>query len=107
MTVRRLVAGTRRLGALALRHAAPPGADALLAFGTVANILAPELSRAEQMRHLEGEVERRTRQLDDEKRFTEQIVPGKQRRNASLLDWRGRFIANVGKRCEQRRRKLE
>ncbi|HPV74861.1 MAG TPA: ATP-binding protein [Gemmatimonadaceae bacterium] len=74
LTVRRLVAGTRRLGALALRHAAPPGADALLAFGTVANILAPELSRAEQMRHLEGEVERRTRQLDDEKRFTEQIV---------------------------------
>ncbi len=50
------------------------GADALLAFGTVANILAPELSRADQMRQLEGEVERRTRQLDDEKGFTEQIV---------------------------------
>jgi two-component system NtrC family sensor kinase len=74
LTVRRLVAGTRRLGAIALRPGAPLGADALLAFGTVANMLAPELSRAEQLRHLEGEVERRTRQLDDEKRFTEQIV---------------------------------
>ena len=51
-----------------------PGPDDLCLVGTVANILAPELSRAEQMRHLEGEVERRTRQLDDEKRFTEQIV---------------------------------
>lgn len=74
LSVRRLVAGTRRLGALAMRSGAPLGADALLAFGTVANMLAPELSRAEQMRHLEGEVERRTRQLDEEKRFTEQIV---------------------------------
>jgi len=74
LAVRRLVAGTRRLGALALRTPSPMGADALLALATVANILAPELSRAEQTRHLEVEVERRTRQLDDEKRFTEQIV---------------------------------
>ncbi len=74
LAVRRLVAGTRRLGALVLRPTGPLGADALLAFGTVANILAPELSRAEQMRQLEGEVERRTRQLDDEKGFTQQIV---------------------------------
>ncbi|MEP7380353.1 MAG: ATP-binding protein [Gemmatimonadota bacterium] len=74
LAVRRLVAGTRRLGALVLRPTGALGADALLAFGTVANILAPELSRAEQMRQLEGEVERRTRQLDDEKGFTEQIV---------------------------------
>jgi len=74
LSVRRLVAGSRRLGALALRPGVALSSDALLAFGTVANMLAPELSRAEQMRHLEDEVERRTRQLDDEKRFTEQIV---------------------------------
>lgn len=74
LTVRRLVAGTRRIGALVLRPGTALGSDGLLAFGTVANMLAPELSRAEQMRHLEGEVDRRTRQLDDEKRFTEQIV---------------------------------
>lgn len=74
LAVRRLVAGTRRLGALAMRVNGVLGADALLAFGTVANILAPELSRAEQLRQLEGEVERRTRQLDEEKGFTAQIV---------------------------------
>ncbi len=74
LAVRRLVAGPRRLGALALRTSAPLGSDALLAFGTVANILAPELSRADQLRKLEAEIERRTRQLDDEKRFTDQIV---------------------------------
>jgi len=74
LIVRRLVAGSRRLGAIALRPVAPLSSDAVLAVGTVANMLAPELSRAEQLRHLEGEVERRTRQLDEEKRFTEQIV---------------------------------
>ncbi len=74
LVVRRLVAGTRRLGALALRAEAAPASDLLLAFGAVANMLAPELSRAEQLRHLEHEVERRTRQLDEEKRFTGQIV---------------------------------
>jgi two-component system, NtrC family, sensor kinase len=62
------------LGALALRTDARPGSDLLLAFGAVADMLAPELSRAEQMRHLEQEVERRTRQLDEEKRFTDQII---------------------------------
>ena len=74
LAVHRLVAGSRRLGAIALRLAQPLGSEPLLAFGTVANILALELSRADQLRHLEGEIERRTRQLDDEKRFTEQIV---------------------------------
>ncbi|MCC6774058.1 MAG: PAS domain-containing protein [Gemmatimonadaceae bacterium] len=74
LIVRRLVAGSRRLGAIALRLGSPLSADAVLAVGTVANMLAPELSRAEQLRHLEGEVERRTRQLDEEKRFIDQIV---------------------------------
>lgn len=74
VAVRRLVAGSRRLGAIALRLAQPLGSEPLLAFGTVANMLALELSRADQLRHLEGEIERRTRQLDDEKRFTEHIV---------------------------------
>ena len=74
LVVRRLVAGTRRLGALVLRPDAPLGTDAQLAIATIANILAPELARAEQLRILEVEVERRTRQLDDEKRFTDQII---------------------------------
>ena len=74
LVVRRLVAGTRRLGALVLRPDAPLGTDAQLAIATIANILAPELARAEQLRILEVEVERRTRQLDDEKRFTGQII---------------------------------
>ncbi|MFP5354407.1 MAG: two-component system sensor histidine kinase NtrB [Gemmatimonadota bacterium] len=74
LAVRRLVAGTRRLGAVAVRVSQPMGSEALLTLGTVANILAPELARADQLRQLEGEIERRTRQLDDEKRFTEQIV---------------------------------
>ncbi|MEO6443699.1 MAG: ATP-binding protein [Gemmatimonadaceae bacterium] len=74
LVVRRLVAGSRRLGALVVRSDAPLGADVVLAIATAANMLAPELARAEQLRLLEAEVERRTRQLDEEKRFTEQIV---------------------------------
>ena len=74
LAVRRLVAGTRRLGALVVRTADPLGDEALLAVTTIANIIAPELSRAEQLRHLEVEVETRTRQIEDERRFTEQII---------------------------------
>ncbi len=74
LAVRRLAAGTRRLGALVVRTDLPLGDEALLAITTIANILAPELSRAEQMRHLEVEVETRTRQIEDERRFTEQII---------------------------------
>jgi len=74
LAVRRLAAGTRRLGALAIRTTHPLGDEALLAVTTIANIIAPELSRAEQLRHLEVEVETRTRQIEDERRFTEQII---------------------------------
>jgi two-component system, NtrC family, sensor kinase len=74
LAVRRLVSGTRRVGALAVRGPAPLGADALLALGAIANILAPELARAEQLRQLEVEVETRTRQIDEERRFTDKII---------------------------------
>ena len=74
LAVRRLVSGTRGVGALAVRTPHPLAADELLAVGAIANILAPELARAEQLRLLEAEVETRTRQIDDERRFTDKII---------------------------------
>ena len=74
LCVRRLMIGPRRLGALVLRieNGIPP--EAYSALGAVANMLAPVLSWAEQTRILAAEVERRTKQLDAERRFIHQVV---------------------------------
>ena len=74
LCIRRLVVGTRRLGALVLRIESGIPPEAFTAFGAVANMLAPVLSGAEQTRFLAAEVERRTRQLDAERRFINQVV---------------------------------
>lgn len=74
LTVRPLMAATRRLGLVAMRIEAPLDDDARLALAAIADMLAPELARAEQLRLLEIEVEARTRQLEEERRFTDQII---------------------------------
>jgi two-component system NtrC family sensor kinase len=72
--VRRLEAGTRRLGALVLRMEGGVPADAATAFTAVARMLSQALHAAEQSRAFTAEVERRTRQLDDERRFIHHVV---------------------------------
>ena len=74
LAVRRLVAGQRRLGALIMRVDGGVTPEAAVAFGAVANMLAPVLGWAEQTRVLGAEVERRTRQVDEERRFIHHVV---------------------------------
>ncbi|MCC6317679.1 MAG: PAS domain-containing protein [Gemmatimonadaceae bacterium] len=74
LLVRRLVAGASRMGALALRTEGPVPSEVGVAFGVVANMLAPVLGWAERTRELEGEVARHTRAADEERRFIHQVV---------------------------------
>ena len=69
-----LETGTRRLGALSARRARPMSAEERMLFGILANLLAPFLSHAEHSRQLAVEVEVRTRQIDEQRRFTERII---------------------------------
>jgi two-component system NtrC family sensor kinase len=73
IVVRRLTFGAERLGALAVcgRALEAPQRDIVT---IVANLLAPELANTEQQHRLREEVERRTRQVEDERRFTDQII---------------------------------
>jgi two-component system NtrC family sensor kinase len=74
VSVRRLMAGSRTIGALVLRSEPGVSAEAATALTAVANMLAPVLSWAEQTRVLAAEVERRTRQLEEERRFIDRVV---------------------------------
>ncbi|MGQ0648058.1 MAG: two-component system sensor histidine kinase NtrB [Gemmatimonadaceae bacterium] len=74
IAVRRLMAGSRRLGALVLRVDGGLSGDGAVAFAAIANMLAPVLSWAEQTRLLAAEVERRTREVDEERRFIDKVV---------------------------------
>jgi len=69
-----LDAGSRRIGALSARRATPFAIEERVLFGILANLLAPFLSHAEHSRHLAVEVELRTRQIDEQRRFTERII---------------------------------
>lgn len=73
VTVRPVVLGERRVGALAWR-AAPLDGDRTVLATTVANILAPELAHAERSRQLEVEVASRTAEIERGRRFTEKII---------------------------------
>ena len=74
IAVRRLVAGQRRLGALVMRHEGATSPEAGLALTAAANILAPMLASAEQVRAMTAEVERRARQVEEERRFLHNVV---------------------------------
>ena len=69
-----LETGARRIGALSTRRAKPLDLEERVLFGILANLLAPFLSHAEHSRQLEVEVELRTRQIDEQRRFTERII---------------------------------
>src|SRR4051812_29003985 len=70
----RLVSGRRRLGILSARLSAPADEEGQVILRSVANVLAPVLSHAEQSQRLESEVALRTRQIEEQRRFIEKIV---------------------------------
>jgi two-component system NtrC family sensor kinase len=72
--VRAVSLGDLRLGALALRSTTRLGPDDDMLLAIVANLIAPELHAAQRARELEREVEARTRQIDEQRRFTEKII---------------------------------
>lgn len=74
MAVRRLVAGTRRLGALVLRLESAMTPDVSNAATAVANMVAPMLAWEERQRSMGAEVDRRTKQVEDERRFLHNVV---------------------------------
>ncbi len=72
--LRPLICGTRRLGALVVRIEAGIAPDASEAVTAITHMLAPALAHAEQTRAFQAEVERRTRQVEGERRFIHQVV---------------------------------
>ena len=70
----RLVAMGQRVGVLAVSGASAANDDAREVIGIVANLLAPELSHAEDVHRLTGEVARTARQVETERRLTARII---------------------------------
>lgn len=69
-----LRAGGRRLGAIAARLRQELPADERLFLATVANLVAPVLTHAERSHRLAVEVATRTRQIEEQRRFTQRII---------------------------------
>jgi two-component system, NtrC family, sensor kinase len=74
LVIRRMHAADLRLGALSARVHVALSHEQELFFSTLANLLAPELSHTAHSHQLGVEVEIRTRQIDEERKFTERII---------------------------------
>jgi two-component system NtrC family sensor kinase len=74
LAVTPLVVAGRRLGVLATSRDKPLTPDERLTLSTIANMLAPVLSHAEYSHRLEDEVDARSRQVDEQRRFIEKVV---------------------------------
>jgi two-component system NtrC family sensor kinase len=74
LVVRRLVADDQWLGAISVRVADVLGDEASVVLRTIADMLVPWLAHAERSRQLEVEVELRTRQNEEQRRFIEKIM---------------------------------
>jgi two-component system NtrC family sensor kinase len=72
--VARLLAGRQELGAVSVRPGRELSPEDNLFLSTVADLLAPALRDAEYATRLESEVATRTRQIDEQRRFTEKII---------------------------------
>ena len=70
----RLDAGHQQLGALVVSVMAPLTADQRTYLATVADILAPTLRQAANALRLEGEILARNKQIDRERKLTDQII---------------------------------
>jgi two-component system NtrC family sensor kinase len=71
---RRLIAMGQRVGVLAVSGAKAMTDDSRDVLSIVANLLAPELSHAEDVHRLTGEVARTTLQVESERRLTARII---------------------------------
>jgi two-component system NtrC family sensor kinase len=74
LRVVRLATGGRRLGALAVVPSRPLSIDEAVLVKATGHLLSPQILHAEQQRQLEVEVAARTRQIDEERRFTARII---------------------------------
>jgi two-component system NtrC family sensor kinase len=74
LAVSSLDSGRNRIGALTLRRADEMLAEERLLMVTLANFLAPFLTTAEQSKRLAEEVALRTRQIEEQRRFTSLII---------------------------------
>jgi two-component system NtrC family sensor kinase len=72
--VARLLAGRQELGALSARPGRELFGEDQLFLSAVADLLAPALRDAEYAHRLESEVAARTREIDEQRRFTEKII---------------------------------
>src|SRR6185312_7003309 len=72
--VARLVAGRQELGALTARPGRELSAEDELFLAAVADMLAPAIRDAEHAHRLEAEVAARTREIEEQRRFTEKII---------------------------------
>jgi len=70
----RLFAGRQQLGAISVRPGRELAPEDRLFISTVADLLAPALGAAEYAHRLESEVAARTREIDEQRRFTEKII---------------------------------
>ena len=70
----RLVAGRHELGALSVRPGRGLVGEDTIFISAVADLLAPALRDAEYAHRLESEVAARTREIEDQRRFTEKII---------------------------------
>jgi two-component system NtrC family sensor kinase len=74
LVVSRLVAGRQELGAISVRPGRELSGEDRLLLSTIADVLAPALRDAEHAHRLESEVAARTRELDQQRRFSERII---------------------------------
>jgi len=70
----RLVAGRQELGALSAHPGRDLSPEDRIFVSTVADLVAPALRDAEHAHRLEAEVAARTREIDNQRRFTEKII---------------------------------
>jgi two-component system NtrC family sensor kinase len=70
----RLTAGSTRLGALIVATASPLTPEQRLYLATLADIVAPSIMQAANALRLEAELLARTRQMDRERKLTDQII---------------------------------
>jgi two-component system, NtrC family, sensor kinase len=72
--VKELTVGAQRLGMLALRRLPELSSELEQLLSTVADLLSAELAHADRLHQLKAEIERRARQIDEERLFTQKII---------------------------------
>ena len=74
LSLRQLLAGEHRLGALVLRDASATTPEHQQLFTIIADLVAPELALADRLFQLKSELDHSARQIDDERLFTQRII---------------------------------